>query len=230
MPEQGGLADAVGADDADPVAADDGGGEAFDDRRVSPGKTRLLSASTTIRPLRSASWIASRETPILLLPSAPAPAASACRARTLPSLRVRRALIPCLIQTSSLASFLSNVLPLPLLRFQQGLTAVEIRPVIAGEGKEAAPVDLHDARRQALEKGPVVGHEHERPFVPQKEFLEPEYGVDVQMVGRLVEKQEVRIVHEGPARKTRRLRPADRKRNSAFSSSSIRVITDSMRW
>jgi len=73
----------------------------------SPRRNDTPSTAATSPPLRSASWISSLTRP------------TACRrrlrsrriassARTRPSLRVRRALMPVRIQTSSWASFLSN--------------------------------------------------------------------------------------------------------------------------
>ena len=104
--EEGGLAGAVGSDDAHLVAAEDGGGKTIDDLFISPGKGDISRhpqpSGRSVPPpgsragqpvcsrLRARSW------------------RICTSARTLPSFRVRRALTPCLIQVSSLASFLSN--------------------------------------------------------------------------------------------------------------------------
>ena len=64
-------------------------------------------ASTTSLPERSASWIWILAVPTLVR-RARRSSRSACSARTRPSLRVRRALIPWRTQTSSSASFLSK--------------------------------------------------------------------------------------------------------------------------
>ena len=42
-----------------------------------------------------------------------------------------------------------------------------------------------------------MGDEEQRAVPPQQEFLEPRDPVDVQVVGGLVEKQQVRVAHQG---------------------------------
>ncbi len=100
-----------------------------------------------------------------------------------------------------LGQFLVKILPLLLFRLQQGLPAFEVGPVITGKGEQASPVDFHDACRQTREKRPVMGHEHECLFILEQEILKPEDGGDIQMVGGLVEEQQVRFVHQGPGQK-----------------------------
>ena len=56
-----------------------------------------------------------------------------------------------------------------------------------------------------------MGHEHERLFILQQEILEPEDGADIQVVGGLVQEQEVRIVHQGPGQKNPPLHPRRQK-------------------
>ncbi len=72
-----------------------------------PSATLAFSASITLRPELPASAALRRTLPVATRRSARA-RRIASSARTRPSLRVRRALIPCRIQTSSCASFLSN--------------------------------------------------------------------------------------------------------------------------
>ena len=73
----------------------------------SPREKPTSRASTTSRPDRSASCACSRTVPTRSR-RALRSTRNASRARTRPSLRVRRAWIPVRIQTSSFASFLSN--------------------------------------------------------------------------------------------------------------------------
>ena len=119
-------------------------------------------------------------------------------ARTRPSLRVRRALTPRRIQVSS--RFTSLVEPGILRRFdlEELLLAADVAPVVAGKGDQPAPVDLQDTRRQALQEGPVVGDEKHRLHEAQEELLHPEDGVDVQVVRRLVQEQDVGIARQRP--------------------------------
>ncbi len=167
---------------------------------LSSQEKEIASASTTIRPLRSASRMTSRETP----------ACSCLRARS--SAHLHQCPDPALVAGAArpdplpdprlfLGQLLVEVVPLLLFSLQQGLPALQIGPVITGKGDEAPPVDFHDACRQAAEKCPVMGHEHECLFVLEQEVLKPEDGSDIQMVGGLVEEQHVGFAHQGPRQK-----------------------------
>ena len=73
-------------------------------------------------------------------------------------------------------------------------------------------VEIDDARRHLAEKHPVVRDEKERRPASEKEILEQGDGVDVQVIGGLVEQQEVRTVaqptgDENPAHDASRQRP-----------------------
>ena len=78
------------------------------------------------------------------------------------------------------------------------LLAADVAPIIAGEGDQSAPIDLQDARRQAPQEGPIVGDEKHRLHEAQEKLLHPEDGVDVQVVRRLVQKQDVGIARQRP--------------------------------
>ncbi len=54
-----------------------------------------------------------------------------------------------------------------------------------------AAVELEDARGQVLQESAIVGDEQHRAVEPRQGFLEPGDGADVQVVGRLVEQQQV---------------------------------------
>ena len=77
------------------------------------------------------------------------------------------------------------------LALQEGV--VVTRPV-----EHAAAIDLEDPRREPPEERPVVGHEQERPIPAAQEFLEPGNGVDVEVVRRLVEEEEIGVGDKGP--------------------------------
>jgi hypothetical protein len=103
----------AGAADAEARLAftveDTGGFQAFRPRMIGrvPRTNDTSSSAATSMPLRSASWISSFTRPTASR-RRPRSRRSASRARTRPSLRVRRALMPVRIQTSSSASFLSK--------------------------------------------------------------------------------------------------------------------------
>ena len=70
------------------------------------------------------------------------------------------------------------------------------RRVVARPGREPPAIELDDARRQALKERAVVRDEHDRPGVLREEALEPGDGLDVEMVGGLVEQQQVGLGHQ----------------------------------
>jgi len=73
------------------------------------------------------------------------------------------------------------------------LPALEVRVVIARPVAQPPAVELHDPRRQLPEEHPVVRDEEKRPRFPEQKGLEPGDAVDVQVVGGLVEEEDVRL-------------------------------------
>src|SRR5947207_13214173 len=67
-------------------------------------------------------------------------------------------------------------------------------PRVPGTGEEPAPaiVQLEHRGGDRLEKPAVVGHQHDRRVECCQRLLEPLERVDVEVVGRLVEQQQVR--------------------------------------
>ena len=85
------------------------------------------------------------------------------------------------------------------------------RLVVAGPRRELPAIDLDDARREPLEERAIVRDEHDGARVLGQERLEPRDGVDVEVVGRLVEHEQVRLGHQR-ARQERPAPPAARQR------------------
>ena len=77
------------------------------------------------------------------------------------------------------------------LDFQRGALLLHIIIVVAGPCAELSAVQFHDARRQAAHEGTIMTDEQQRTVVVDHHVLEPGDGLDVQMIGRLVEQQEV---------------------------------------
>ena len=75
----------------------------------------------------------------------------------------------------------------------------EVRGVAALVHVAATAVELEDPRRHPVEHVAVVGHQHQRTAVLGQALLQPADGVDVEVVGRLVEDQ-----HDVVARLARR--------------------------
>ncbi len=65
-----------------------------------------------------------------------------------------------------------------------------VRREVAGVGTKQAAIELDDARRDAIQKRAVVGDDDGRRSLDQ-EFFQRRDAVDVQMVGGLVEQQQV---------------------------------------
>ncbi len=59
-----------------------------------------------------------------------------------------------------------------------------------------AAVDLGDPLRDVVEEVPVVGHGEHRAGVLGEVLLEPEHALRVEVVGGLVEQQQVRLLQE----------------------------------
>ena len=69
--------------------------------------------------------------------------------------------------------------------------------VVAGKRHEPAAVEFDDARGEAADQRAVVRDEDRRTLKREEHLFERRDGVDVHVVGRLVEQQHVRIRHEG---------------------------------
>ncbi|MNQ66750.1 hypothetical protein D3C85_812500 [compost metagenome] len=69
--------------------------------------------------------------------------------------------------------------------------------VVAVPVDQVAAVQFEDARGQVLQEGTVVGNEQHRAVESQQGIFQPGDCTDVQMVGRLVEQQQVGFGHQG---------------------------------
>ena len=87
---------------------------------------------------------------------------------------------------------------LALLGRQRGLLALEEGRVVARPVEEPAAVDLDDPGGQPAEERPVVGDEDQRPAEPEQVVFEPADRLDVQVVRRLVEQQDVGLADQRP--------------------------------
>ena len=90
-----------------------------------------------------------------------------------------------------LAAFLLQ--PLLLLR-QPGR-------VVALVGNAAAAVELEDPAGDVVEEVAVVGDDQDRAGIVAQMAFEPRHGFRIEMVGRLVEQQQVRLVEQQPAQR-----------------------------
>ncbi len=72
---------------------------------------------------------------------------------------------------------------------------LELR-IVAGVERHGLAVHVQRVRRDRVEELAVVGDADQRAFVGLEPVLHPEHGVEVQVIGRLVEQHEVRAAHQ----------------------------------
>ena len=83
--------------------------------------------------------------------------------------------------------------------FRQGLLLeLEVVVVAAGPAREPGAIQLHDAGGQAPQEGAVVGDEQDAAGVIVDPVLEPLDRAQVEMVGGLVEEQQLGVADDGP--------------------------------
>ena len=82
------------------------------------------------------------------------------------------------------------------LRVQAFLAAAQVVGVVAGPVGDLAAVELDDAGGQRAQEAPVVGDEDQRARPALEEAFQPVDGLDVEVVGGLVEQQHVGRRHQ----------------------------------
>ena len=68
--------------------------------------------------------------------------------------------------------------------------------VVAAVGSQRVAVDVDDSRHDGVEKIAVVGDQQQRARIALEPVLEPEHGVEVEVIGRLVEQQQIGARHQ----------------------------------
>ena len=118
------------------------------------------------------------------------------------------ALVACAARLHPLAKprlFLRELLvksgPLLDLRIEAGCLALQIGIVVAGPAGQFSPIQFDDAGGELLQECPVVRHKKEGRFHLQQKGLEPEYRFEVEVVGRLVEHENIGLSHQRPRQK-----------------------------
>ena len=95
-----------------------------------------------------------------------------------------------------------RVLALPGIR---RLALLEVRGVAALERRQPAVAQLPDAGHDRVQEGPVVGRDQERALASGEVRLQPLQRGEVQVVGGLVEQQQVRVIDQQPSQRDPRL-------------------------
>jgi hypothetical protein len=187
--EQRRLAAAVGADQADLVAAQHGGREVVDQQLVPEAHADVTQLGDDLARRQPGvqlqphlpEHVAPRRALLAQLqqPRHAADAACAPRLHALahPHLFLRQQLVG----TRRAAGFSLQLAQLG------GLEGREVARVAAQHGA----VELDDARGHGVDEGAVVRHQHQRAAPLAQQALQPLDGIDVEVVGRLVEQQQL---------------------------------------
>ena len=112
---------------------------------------------------------------------------------------VRRALGPRRIHSSSRFRKRSPLVLLQILARLPLGARQQVVGVISLVAGESAARELHDARRDAVQEIAVVRDEKARAGVAAQEGLQPGDALGIQVVGRLVEDQEIRLLDKRAA-------------------------------
>jgi hypothetical protein len=99
--------------------------------------------------------------------------------------------MPWRIQRSSVESRLVTGLGL-----EPGLFALQVSGIVARPVGEGSAVEIDDACGQVFEEAPVMGDEQERALEIQQKVFQPFDGLYVEVVGRLIEQQQVRAGYQ----------------------------------
>src|SRR4051812_13344402 len=187
--DERGLAGAVGADDADAVAALDPDREAVDDLSLAIGPADILGLDDELAGLVG---FGSREVGVARRAAMGAALVAQCVEIAEPLDVAFAAARDAVAQPVLLVDDLAVELVLVALFLREHLIAPSL------EGTEAA-VDLPDlaavepggAAREVAQEAPIVADDHQRAAAALQFALQPFDGRKIQMVGRLVQQQDI---------------------------------------
>ncbi len=197
--EQGCLAGAVAADQTDAVAALDLQGEVADHRLVAEALGDMLQGH---HPLAAALAAVHAEAGLALALAPLAALAPQLLQRPHPPLVAGAPRLDALTDPRLLlGQLLVELGVLAGLHLQLVALLGLVPGVVAGIAAEASAVELEDGRGQLRQEGAVVGDEQHGAVEGGQLLLEPGNGVEVQVVGGLVEQQQVRLGHQRPGQR-----------------------------
>ena len=203
--DQGGLATAVGADDAEPVTAQDGEIEIPYQGAAAPAMGHPLGLAD--QPPGALAGVDAKARPALAGPPLAHFGAQGLEPPHAP-------FVAGAARLDALADpvlFLIQQLVLPgLLGGFGGLAlfaAAQIVGIIARPVGEPAAVEFQNPGGEPLEKGAVVGHEEQAAAPVEEKFLEPGDGFQVEMIGGLVEQQKIGPAGQRPGQEHPPLEP-----------------------
>ena len=100
------------------------------------------------------------------------------------------------------------------------LALAVVRAVVAAERGQPSIAQLPDPGDRGVEERPVVRRDEQRARPPAKVLLEPLERVEVEVVGRLVEQEQVRVGDDQPGERRPRLLAAGQRASAAWTHSS----------
>ena len=193
--QQCGLASAVRADQAHLVATQNGAGEVLNDDAATVALADVfqlghdLAASVTLRhiQLHAADHVTARGAGAAQVVQAFDAGGRACatgfHAPANPHLFLSQQLVELGVGDGLVGQ---------LLGFQ-----AFIGGEVAGVGAQLPPVEFHNARANVVQEGPVVRNQHDGALERHQQLFQPGDGVQVQVVGWLVEHQHIGAGHQG---------------------------------
>ena len=95
------------------------------------------------------------------------------------------------VEALQLGDLLLRLLVLARQQVAGRLALAHVGGEVGADGRHLLVLQGQDARADALQQAPVVGHEDEGARVGEEVLLEPLDGVDVEVVGGLVEEEQV---------------------------------------
>ena len=87
----------------------------------------------------------------------------------------------------------------------------EIFIVVSAVAVQAGVRDFHDGIHELIQELPIMGDHEDRAGIVAEIFLKPDERFEIEMIGRFVEQQKIRLLHEQP-REVRAHHPAAAQR------------------
>ena len=94
------------------------------------------------------------------------------------------------------------------LGVQQLRLAPQVVLIVSRPIREPPPIQFQDAGCQAAQKGPVMGHEQQGTRIAEEKLFHPVDGIYIQVVGGLIQQQQIRLVDQGLGEQHTALEPA----------------------
>ena len=82
---------------------------------------------------------------------------------------------------------------LALLGFKAVRAALEVGVIVAIPVRENTAIQLHNTRRQFFQKRAIMRHEKQAGFLREQKLFEPQNALDIQMIRRLIQQQQIRL-------------------------------------